>query len=58
MGDTPEEHKKKHHNYVQDLWEEIEKRNKESVKENHDKKHRDYEEEALSEEPEEEKEEE
>jgi hypothetical protein len=57
MVETPEEHKKKHHNYVQDLWEEIEKRNKDSVKEHHDKKHAESEEE-LPEESEEEKEEE
>jgi len=58
MEESPGEHKKKHHKDVQDLWEEIEKRDKNSVREHHDVKHRDYEEEALSEDSEEEKEEE
>ncbi|VVB81608.1 Uncharacterised protein [uncultured archaeon] len=57
MEETPEEHKKKHHKDVQELWEEIEKRDRESVSEHHDKKHAEAEEE-LPEESEEEKEEE
>ena len=55
--ESPEEHKAKHRKDVQDLWEEIEKRDRDSVSEHHDKKHIEAEEE-LPEESEEEKEEE
>jgi hypothetical protein len=47
--ETPHDHKK-HSKEVQDLWEEIEKREKAAHKEHHDEEHKDYEEEVLSEE--------
>ncbi len=56
--ESPDEHKRKHSKEVQDLWEEIEKREKAAHKEHHDQEHKDYDEEVLKEESEEEKEEE
>lgn len=47
----------KHSKEVQELWEEIERREKESHKEAHDEEHKDYEEEVLKEEGEEKEEE-
>jgi len=57
MAESPEEHKRKHGKNVQELWEEIEKRNKDTGKEEHDEEHRDYEEEVLREEGDEKEEE-
>jgi len=47
-GETPKEHKK--HKEVHELWEEIEKRDTETAKEEHDVVHQDREEESTREE--------
>ncbi len=47
--ETPDKHKK-HHKEVQDLWEEIENREKEAHQEAHDEGHKDSEEEVMKEE--------
>ena len=49
-AETPAEHKKKHGKDVQELWNELEKRNKEHGQEDHDKEHADFEEEKDKEE--------
>ncbi|HLF54357.1 MAG TPA: hypothetical protein VI612_01410 [Candidatus Nanoarchaeia archaeon] len=49
MDEPHSEHKKKHKD-VQDLWEEIVSREKETGQEEHDETHKDYEEEVLGEE--------
>lgn len=50
MSESPEEHKRKHGKDIQEMWEEIVKREKETGKEEHDQEHHDYEEEVLKEE--------
>ncbi len=49
MSESPEEHKK-HKKDIQEMWEEIVKRDKDTGKEEHDQEHHDYEEEVLKEE--------
>lgn len=49
-AETPAEHKKKHGKDVQELWNELEKRDKKHAQEDHDKEHADFEEEKDKEE--------
>ncbi len=49
-SESPAEHKKKHGKDVQELWDELQKRDKKHAQEDHDKEHADFEEEKDKEE--------
>jgi hypothetical protein len=50
MAESPEEHKRKHGKNVQDLWDDIIKREKETGSEEHDQEHKEFDEENYKEE--------